>query len=263
MEFLPYLLTGAGIGVVSGLLGIGGGLIIVPVLLLLLAAHPFPPGHLMHVALGTSLASIVFTSCASTLAHQRLGNVDWHVVRRLAPGVMLGTFAGAWLAALLPTAPLKVLFAAFALHVAARLLRERPLSPSGHWPGTLPTLAAGGGIGLVSSLVGIGGGTMTVPFLLHCNKGMRLAVGTSAAVGMPLAISGALGYMSAGSTVTGMPQHTVGFVYLPAVFGITAASMLTAPLGARLAQALPVAMLRKIFAALLCLLAVKMLWGLL
>ncbi len=261
MEFVIYALTGALIGVLSGLLGIGGGLIIVPVLLLLLGAHHFPAAHLMHVALGTSLATIIFTSLVSARAHHLHENVNWTVVRHISPGIVLGTLCGAWLAARMPTSGLKLLFVVFVFYVGTQLLLDFCPPPTRTLPGRKALFAAGGLIGTLSSLVGIGGGSMTVPFLVCCNRHMREAVGTSAAVGFPIAVAGTLGYMLTGMHSSGMPPYSLGFVYLPAVLGITTASMLTAPLGARLAQILPVHLLKKLFALLLYAMGVKMLWG--
>ncbi len=261
IEFFLFLLTGAFAGILSGLLGVGGGLIIVPILLFLLGQHHFPAAQLMHVALGTSLATIIFTSLASARAHHGHGNVNWRIVRLIAPGIIAGTLLGAWLAARMNTGSLKILFVIFVFYVGTHLLLDFCPPPSRTPPGKAKLLTAGGLIGALSSLVGIGGGSMTVPFLVCCNCHMREAVGTSSAVGFPIAVAGTVGYIATGLQVTGLPPYSLGFVYLPAVAGITMASMLTAPIGAKLAQTLPVPLLKKLFALLLYGLGLKMLLG--
>lgn len=262
LALAPFLLVGACTGVLAGLLGIGGGLVIVPALLYLLAGH-VPPQHLMHVALATSLACIIFSGAASTAAHHRRSSVEWPVFRALAPGVALGTLLGSLLAALLPTDALKLVFVVFVAYAGAQLLLDLAPPPARTLPGRPALYGIGAAIGGISSLVGIGGGTMTVPFLVACNRGMRQAVGTSAAVGLPIALAGTLGYAIAGWNAAGLPPYALGYVYLPAMAGITAASMLTAPLGARLAHVLPVAWLKKLFALLLYALGLRMLTGVL
>jgi uncharacterized membrane protein YfcA len=263
LEFALFLLTGACTGLLSGLLGIGGGLVIVPALLYLLAPHQIPVDHLMHVALGTSLASIIFTGASSAASHHRRGSVDWHIFRRLATGIVLGTLLGSMLASIISTDALKLIFVAFVTYAGTHLMLDETPPPSRNLPGTTALFSAGTLIGVVSSLVGIGGGTMTVPFLVRCNCNMRRAVGTSAAVGLPIALAGTLGYTIAGMHTPGMPPYTLGYVYLPAVVGITSASMLTAPVGVRFAHTLPVPTLKKLFAMLLFAIGAKMLWGVL
>ena len=260
-EFLLYLLTGALAGTLSGLLGVGGGMIIVPALLLLLAPHHFPETHLMHVALGTSLATIVFTAMSSASAHHRRGSINWDAARRITPGVIGGTLLGAWLAAQIPSDGLKIVFVLFAFYAGTQLLLDYCPPPSRTLPGTRMLLVIGSMIGTLSSLIGIGGGSISVPFLVCCKCPMREAVGTSAFIGLPLAISGTLGYVFMGWDVAGLPQYSLGFVYLPALAGIALASILTAPLGAALAHRLPVARLKQLFGLLLYGLGVKMLWS--
>ena len=260
-EFFLYLATGALTGVLSGLLGIGGGMIIVPVLVLLLGPHHFPADHLMHVALGTSLATIIFTAIASSRAHHRRGSVNWPAARGIVPGIVLGTLAGAWLAAQISSDALKVVFVLFAFYAGTQLLLDFCPPPSRALPGNGVLFFAGNVIGMISSLVGIGGGSLTVPFLVCCKCPMREAVGTSALIGLPVALGGTLGYLTMGWHVSGLPPYSLGFVYLPAVLGITLASTLTAPLGAALAHRLPVPVLKRVFAVLLYGLGVKMLWS--
>ena len=260
MEFwLLYLATGLFAGFLAGLLGVGGGLVIVPALVFIFAAQSFPAEHIMHIALGTSLASIMFTSLSSLRAHHAHGAVVWRVVRGISPGIVAGTLLGTLLAAQLSTFFLKTFFIGFIYYVAAQMLLNIKPKPSRQLPGAAGLFAAGGVIGGVSSLVGIGGGTLSVPFMTWCNLKMHQAIGTSAAIGFPIAAAGALGFLLNGLAVPGLPPYSWGFVYLPALAGLVLASVLTAPFGARLAHRLPVAKLKKIFAALLLVLGTRML----
>ena len=260
--WLLYIGVGAFAGVLAGLLGVGGGLVIVPMLTFIFTSQGMPGGHILHLALGTSLASIVFTSLSSLRAHHRRGAVDWLVVRRITPGIMAGTFCGAWVAARLSTGFLKGFFVAFAYYVALQMLLD--IRPHAHrqLPGRAAMFAVGGVIGGVSSLVGIGGGSMSVPFLVWCNLALRNAIGTSAAIGLPIALAGSAGYVFNGLAAA-LPPGSIGFVYLPALLGVSAASMLTAPLGARLAHTLPTVRLKKIFALLLIVMGTKLLLSML
>ena len=257
-----YLAVGAVAGLLAGLFGVGGGLVIVPMLVFVLGREGVAPEHLMHLALGTSMASIVFTSVASARAHHARGAVRWEIVRGVAPGIVAGTFAGTFLAARLATRPLKGFFVAFLCFVAWQMLTGRKPRPARELPGAAGMSGAGGVIGAVSSLVGIGGGTLSVPFMLWCNVPAHHAVGTSAAIGFPIAVAGTAGYLVNGWGVPGLPPRSLGFVLLPALAGIVVASVLTAPLGARLAHGLPVERLKRAFALLLVLLAARMAWGL-
>lgn len=257
-----YLATGALAGFFAGLLGVGGGVIVVPVLAMLFAGQGFPAREVLHLALGTSMAAILFTAASSLRAHHAHRAVLWPVLRRLTPGILLGTSLGAYLAAFLSSRTLSVGFVAFMLFVAGQMLAERRPQPGRGLPGWSGLSLAGGVIGAVSSLVAIGGGALTVPFLIWCNVSPRQAIGTSAAVGLPVAVGGTLGYVWNGWGHAGLPAGSFGFVYLPALAVILIASVLTAPLGARLAHRLPVRVLRRVFAGLLLLLSAKMLWSL-
>lgn len=260
MEFwLLYLATGLFAGFLAGLLGVGGGLVIVPALALIFAAEQFPAAHIMHLALGTSLASILFTSLSSLRAHHAHNAVNWPVVRGISPGIVFGTLIGALVAAQLSTHFLKMFFIVFIYYVAAQMLLNIKPRPSRQLPGATGLFAAGGVIGGVSSLVGIGGGTLSVPFMTWCNVKLHQAIGTSAAIGFPIAAAGALGFVFNGLMAQGLPQYSWGYVYLPALVGLVLASVLTAPFGAKLAHRLPVAKLKKIFAALLLVLGTRML----
>lgn len=255
-----YLGLGAVAGVLAGLLGIGGGLVIVPMLVFAFTWQGLPAEHMMHLALGTSLASIIFTAVSSFMAHHKRGAVRWEVVRRITPGIIIGTLAGTFLAAALSTTFLKIFFAIFLYFVAWQILSGRKPQPGRELPGHGGMLGIGGGIGVFSSLVGIGGGTLSVPFMLWCNIGLHQAIGTSAAIGFPIAVAGTIGYIFNGWPVADLPAWSLGYIYLPALAGIVAASVLTAPWGVRLAHSLPVAKLKKIFAILLLAVASRMLW---
>jgi uncharacterized membrane protein YfcA len=260
--WLCYLATGAVAGIFAGLLGVGGGLIIVPLLTFLFAAQQLPAGYIQHLALGTSLASIAFTAISSFRSHHARGAVNWPLVKKISAGILTGTFFGSWVAAQLSSRFLQGFFVVFLFFVSAQMLLNIRPKPSRTLPGTAGTFGAGSVIGGISSLVGIGGGSLSVPFLVWCNQPMHTAVGTSAAIGFPIAIAGAAGYILNGLVVPALPAGTFGFVYLPALFGIVLASIFTAPLGVRLAHSLPVAPLKKIFALFLATMGVKMFVGL-
>lgn len=263
LEWAAYLALGLFAGFVAGLLGVGGGLIIVPVLTFIFAAQHFPEQYVMHLALGTSLASIIFTSISSLRAHHAHRAVNWKVWREITPGIVSGTLLGSVLAAYLPAYFLKAFFAGFLFYAGTQMLLDIKPKPSRELPGRPGMFAAGNVIGAVSSLVGIGGGTLSVPFMTWCNIKLHQAIGTSAAIGLPIAAAGAAGYIANGLNVSGLPPHSLGFVYLPALAAIVAASVLTAPLGAKAAHRLPVAKLKRIFAILLYTLGARMLWSLL
>ena len=258
--FAAYGALGLAVGFVAGLLGVGGGLIIVPVLIMLLHAHGLAAGMEPQLALGTSLASILFTSLSSVRAHHRHGAVEWPLVWRIAPGIVLGTLAGAVLAAQMSAHVLKVFFVVFLLYAATQMWLDFKPAPHRGLPGLTATTLTGGAIGAVSSWVGIGGGTLSVPFMLWHNVPLHRAIATSAAIGFPIAVAGALGYVVGGWSVAGLPVGSLGFVYLPALAGIVLGSVLTAPLGARTAHRLPVRPLKRVFALLLFTLALRMVW---
>jgi len=256
---LGYLALGAVAGFFAGLLGVGGGAIMVPVLALMFAAQGFSESQLMHLALGTSMAAIVFTSAASLRAHHAHGAVRWEIVKTIAPGILIGTFLGAQLASAIPTRPLAIFFTVFMSYVAFQLLANVKPKPSRRLPGRFGMFAVGGGIGAISALVAIGGGSLSVPFMTWCNVKMHEAIGTSAAIGFPIAAAGTAGYLVGGWSATALPAGSFGYVYLPALAACVAASMLAAPLGAKAAHRLPVATLKKIFAGVILLLLAKML----
>lgn len=256
-----YLVLGAFAGLLAGLLGVGGGIIIVPALAMAFTAQRLCPEYTSHLAVGTSLATILFTSIASFRAHHLKGAVDWAIVRGISPGIVAGTLLGAWIAAQLSSRNLRIIFLVFLLYVATQMLLDIKPKPSRKIPGKSALNATGAMIGGVSSFVGIGGGSMSVPFLVWCNVPLHRAIGTSAAIGFPIALAGAAGYIANGLH-SPLPSWSLGFVYLPALAGVASASYLTAPIGARLAHSLPVPLLKKIFALLILATAAKLAMGL-
>ncbi|MDX8379664.1 MAG: sulfite exporter TauE/SafE family protein [Gallionella sp.] len=257
MEF-SYLLLGATVGFLSGLFGIGGGTILVPVLLLMFEAQHFLSQHQLHLALGTSMATIVFTALASLQKHHQHGVVNWPIVRTITPGILIGTAVGAWLATHIPIPLLGLVFALFVYAAAAQILFEIRPTHSRSLPGKATVRLFGVFTGALSSLVSIGGGTVVIPFLLWCQLTIRQAIGTSAAISLPVAIGGSIGYIASGSHVSGLPPFSLGYVYLPALFWVAVASVITAPLGARVAHSMNLNRLRKVFALLLLVLATKL-----
>ncbi len=258
-----YLALGGVVGLMAGLLGIGGGGIMVPVLTSLFLWQGVPEEQVVHQALGTSMAAIVVTSIASLRAHHRRGGVVWPVVQRMAGGVVLGAFAATFVVAAAASVFLAVFFLLFMGGVALQLLRNRAPTPGRQlWRGR-GLFAAGSAIGAVSALVSIGGGSLTVPFLIWQNVDTRKAIGTSAALGLPLSLAGTAGFIMAGWNAGPAGSQTLGFVYVPAVIAISLMSISTAPLGVAAAHRLPVSLIKKVFALLLILLSLKMLFALL
>lgn len=251
MEFVLYLALGAAVGVLGGLFGVGGGTIIVPVLVLSLGAQGVDPAVLTHLAIGTSLASIVFTSINSVLEHQRKGAVRWPIFAWLALGILAGAGLGALTASSLQGPLLQKIIGVFALLIALQMALDLKPRAAGVVPGKPGLVAAGGVIGWASAIFGIGGGSLTVPFLTWRSVPMQQAVATSAACGLPIAAAGALAYMALGYGNAQLPAYSLGFVYLPALAGIAATSMIFARFGARLAHRLSPRLLKRLFAALL------------
>jgi len=259
---LIYAALGALAGILAGLLGIGGGLVIVPMLVFAFSWQHLPDPLIMHMALGTSMASILFTSVSSFWAHHKRGAVHWMLVKRIVPGILVGTFLGSCLAAKMSTGFLKGFFVIFLYYVGAQMLLNRKPKPSRQIPGLYGMFGVGSVIGAFSSLVGIGGGTLSVPFMIWCNLSVHLAIGTSAAIGFPIAIAGTIGYIFNGLHAGGLPEYSLGFIYLPALLGLVCASVITAPLGVRLAHSLPVDRLKLVFALILFTVATRMAYDL-
>lgn len=261
LELLPFIAVGLASGILAGLLGVGGGIIIVPGLAFLLADGDVASDRLMHVAVGTSLACIVVTSISSFHAHHRRGAVDWSIFRALAPGIAFGAILGAIIAADLHSRTLAAVFGVFLLLVALRMMLAGQPAPGRTLPRNPALTAWGTAIGTASALLGIGGGTMTVPLLTWSNVPLHRAVGTSAACGLPIAVTGTAAFIYTGWGLAGLPPGTTGHVYWPAFLAIAPAAVAAAPLGVRLAHALPVAPLRVFFALFMAVVALRMLLG--
>ena len=260
MEFLIYPALGVVAGLAAGLLGVGGGLIIVPVLIYAFTLLGFSPDVLTHMAVGTSLATIILTSVGSVYQHHKKGAVLWSILTWYACGLALGALAGAKVADVIHGRSLQILFGAFAILIAVQMASGFKPHAARDLPGKPGLMLTGGFIGAISAIFGIGGGSLSVPFLTWCNVKMQQAVATSAAGGMPIALAGALGFVINGWDEA-VPDYSVGYVYLPALVGIAITSIIFAQLGARLAHRLPAATLKKIFAALLVLVGIKLLVG--
>jgi len=260
MDWWPvYVGIGVLVGFLAGLLGIGGGMVMVPMLVFVFTAKHFPPEHMMHLALATAMATIVFTSALSVRAHHLHDAVDWAVARAMAPGIVAGSLAASLAAGFIPTRPLAVFFTAFMFYAATQMFFEVRPKASRQLPGAAGLFGVGAGIGAVSSVLAAGGAFLSIPFLAWCNVPLKRSIGTAAANGFPIAAAGTVGYVLHGSTVEGLPAGCLGYVYVPALALIVIASMPAAPLGARLAHRLPVRRLRTVFALVLLVLALRML----
>src|SRR5690554_5760368 len=259
--FAIYMVLGAFAGTLAGLFGIGGGLIIVPVLIFSFGAQGFSLEIAAHMAVGTSLATIVFTSLSSIRSHHGHGAIRWDVFRPMAFGIVAGALIGAWTAALLSGAMLELIIGVFVILVGLKMLFEVNPSPSRNVAGKVGLAGAGAGIGWASAIFGIGGGTLTVPYLSWRRVAMQQAVATSAACGLPIALMGAATNMALGWGASELPPWSLGYVYLPAFVGIVLASSLTAPVGARLAHSLPQAKLKKVFALFLLAVSLRFILG--
>ena len=259
---LTYVVVGVIAGILAGLLGVGGGLIIVPMLVYCFAGQGVSNEQIMKLALGTSMASIMLTSVSSFMAHNRVGAVRWDIFRGVVLGILLGTFLGSCVASRMPTAFLSAFFVVFLYYVAIQMVLDRKPSASRGLPGKLGMFGVGNIIGVVSSFVGIGGGSLSVPFMIWCNVQAHVAIGTSAAIGFPIAVAGTLGYVFSGWHAAKLPDLSLGYVYLPAFAGIVCASVLTAPFGAKLAHRLPVKRLKQVFAVLLVVMGTHVLFKL-
>jgi uncharacterized membrane protein YfcA len=253
-----YAVAGAIVGVLAGLLGIGGGMTLVPILSALFSAQALAPGYTVHLALGTAMASIVFTSSASVRAHHQRRAVDWRIVRQLAPGTVIGALLATLASGFVSQRALALSFAVIVYVGALQMLFGGRPSAARGLPAAPALLAIGIAIGIICGLVSAGGAFMTVPLMLYCGVPLVTAIGTAAAIGIPVAVVGTAGYIVSGSGAAGLPEATLGFVFLPALVALVVASSLTAPLGASLAHRLPVATLKRIFAVLLFALATRM-----
>jgi uncharacterized membrane protein YfcA len=257
--WIVYLLMGLVVGFFAGMLGLGGGVVLVPLLVFLFSAQHFPEDRVLQLALGTSLTSIIFTSITGLRAHHKRGAVRWDILRDAAPGLVLGTLLGTLVAEKLPTRYLAIIFVLFVSYSAVRLFIDAKPNPSRTLPNRPGMWAASGAIGLISSLSGAGGGIVTIPLMIMCNVPIRSAIGTSSALLLPIAGAGAVGYIWTGLDENHMPPLSLGYVYVPALVGIVVGTLITVPWGARAAHNMPVSRLKKIFAMIVFVLAVKML----
>ncbi|MGE3346778.1 MAG: sulfite exporter TauE/SafE family protein [Ramlibacter sp.] len=258
---IELALLGVGTGFLAGLLGIGGGMMMVPFITIIMSSRGVGPDLAVKMAIATSMATIMFTSLSSVRAHHKRGAVRWDIVRNLSPGIVIGSLVSSLgVFALLKGSYLAIVFGLFVGFSATQMFLNKKPAATRQLPGTAGQLGAGGAIGFLSGLVGAGGGFISVPFMSWCNVAMHNAVATSAALGFPIAVTNVVGYVISGHNVQNLPPHSFGYIWLPALAVIAVASFLTAPLGARAAHALPVSKLKRIFASILYLLAAYMLW---
>jgi len=262
VPWITYAALGVFVGFFSGLLGIGGGSMIVPVLGLTFVAFNFSPDQVLHLSLGTSLAAMIISTASSTYAHDRLGAVRWDIVKRLAPGIAIAGLASGLIARALPLTFLKVFFLCFMGYVAYQIIFGLKPKPGHTIPGPLGTAAVGLGIGVLSALAGVGGAMLSVPFMMYCAVDFKRAIATSAAISFVVSCAGAIGFIGAGFGEPGLPPGSIGYVYVPAFIGISLTSVFLAPLGARTAHRMPVANLKKVFALFLLVLAGKLAYSL-
>jgi uncharacterized membrane protein YfcA len=260
MIWLEFAITGIIAGFLAGYLGIGGGLVLVPALTLLLSRNPALAQHAVHMAVATSLATMLLASLSSILAHHRRGAIQWAQTRQLAPGLLLGAVGGAMIADRLSAGALAAVFGVFALLVGLHLLTGREAHSHGRAPGRWLNGLAGLLFGAISSLVGIGGGSMTVPWFLHHGVRARQAVGTAASCGYPIAIAGSISFAWLGRDVA-PPGSSLGYIYLPAFAGIAVFSILAAPLGAAAVHRTPPELVRRLFGGFLVLVAIRIFSG--
>ncbi len=260
MEWLGlYIVLGAFVGFMAGLLGVGGGGILVPLLTFIFTYQGMNADKVVHLALGTSLTCMIISSTASIRAHAARGAVEWRIVAGMAPGIIVGAFFVTQLAANVNSVYIAVFFALFMALVAVQMFLNWKPAPS-QKPTTMRGLmAAGAGIGSISALAAVGGGFLTVAYLGFRNLDMKKAIGTSAAIGFPIAIAGTVGYLISGWSKTAGNPYTLGFIYVPAFLAIALASSITAPYGARYAHSLPDVFLKKIFAVISLILSITML----
>ena len=257
---LAFVALGCVIGFLAGLLGIGGTMVMVPILTIIFTHEHFPREHMVHIAVATAMATIVFTSLSNMHAHNRHGAVLWPVVWRLVPGILLGSLIGPLIVSGMSALLLASVFALFAAFSGAQMIWGKVPKATRELPGRFGLIGAGTGIGILSGMIGAGGAFVTVPYLERCNVKIHNAVATSAALGLPIAAAGTVGFIVTGLRQTGLPAHSLGYVYLPALLCIAAASMLFAPTGAKLAHRWPVKKLKYAFGCMLFGVAAFMIW---
>ena len=257
--WLAYPALGAFAGFLAGLFGVGGGLAVVPILYMIFSAQHFPNEHLMHMSLGTSMASIIFTSIASSRAHQGLGNINWSIVRSMVPGLVIGTVAGSLGASQIPTRPLAFTFTAIVLYASIQMMLDFKPGATRKMPGKTAQFGVGLVIGGVAAVTAASGGFLAMPYMVWHNVSMKHAIGTSAAIGLPVAVAGAIGYLASGIGASGVPPLSLGYVNLPALIGVVSCTMFFAPMGARVASRLAMGQMKRVYGAYLLIIALKML----
>jgi len=256
--FIACALLGAIVGFFAGLLGIGGGLIIVPVLIYLLPLLGISAELAFPMALATSLASIIFTSSSAAFAHHKNGNIPWNITKKLVGSVAIGALLGAVIAGMLSLKALTIIFASAVLILAAYMFLSIKVQRSVTLPTRWGLQSIGLFTGVLASLMGIAGGAILVPILMYCSLSMRQAIGVATASGIIVAFFGALGYVIIGFGQSDLPPWSIGYIYLPALLGIVLTSSLFAPLGVKAGAKLPLSYMKKGFALFLMLVAFKM-----
>lgn len=256
--WLIYPVMGLFAGFFAGLLGIGGGMILVSLMVFAFNAQGFPDDRVMHLALGTSLATIVFTSIKSVHSHHKHGAVRWDIVRNAVAGLVIGTLAGSAVAETMRSRALAVLFTLFVVYSAVNMMLDLKPKPTRQLPGPMGLQLGAGLVGVASALVGAGGGFLSIPLMSFCNVPMRQCVATSSALGLPIAIAGTIGFLVSGWDKDHLPAYSLGYLYLPALVGIVIGTFVTVPIGAKMAHTIPVPKLKKVFAVILAIMAVKM-----
>lgn len=253
-----YLPFGALVGLLAGLMGIGGAMIIVPILHYTLARQGVDPSIIHPMALATCMANILFTSSISTYAHHKRGVVPWKSVAWMVPGILAGSFAGSYATAYIPANLLATGFGFFMIYAALFMFTEIRPKPSRHLPGPLGMTCMGLFVGTLSGLLGIGGAVLTMPLLLVCNVPLLSAIAAAGAFGFPIALAGGAGYVLAGWGLTNLPPYSLGFVYLPALLGLVPASVIVTPIAVRFAHSIPQKVLRRCLGAFLAIVACRM-----
>ncbi len=256
--WLAYPLLGVIVSLIAGMFGVGGGLVLVPALYMLLSLQNFPHVHIMHIALGTTMMSMIVTSLVSMNAHRKLGNIDWSIAKTMAIGLVIGSMIGPMIASRLPTKQLTLIFACIVIAAGINLVLNIKPKPTRQLPPTIWQLFICVIFGIIAALTAATGGFIVTPYLAWHNVPMKRAIGTTSAVGVPVAIGGALSYFASGFSTPNLPPLTYGFVYLPALLGIICCSSIFVSKGARLVSNLDGDKVKRIFGGYLLLVAIKM-----
>lgn len=262
LSILPiYLFFGALVGLWAGLLGAGGGVILVPLLHVTLAWQGVDDSIIHHMAIATTMANILFTSSMATYSHHKRGAVPWKTVIWMVPGILAGSFAGSYVTAWIPAAPLTLAFGLFLVYAGIQMFVSIKPKASRHMPGVCGQIVMGFVIGVVSGLLGIGGAALTTVALLVCGLPILPVIAASGAFGFPIAVAGCIGYALTAWNHPGLPEYSLGFIYLPALLGLVPASMLLTPAGVRLSHSLPQKTLRRVMGTFLLFIAVRMIYS--